>query len=103
MKEAKIKYYDKLSGFNITQKCVKDRIKAYPVATSTVCVYMTYDVYLQLKQEAEEIKKRYEYWDVSRGGYILSQKYRTELEKFLFTAKAKGLGSWKQIKKECEE
>jgi hypothetical protein len=32
-----------------------------------------------------EIKERFEYWESVRGAYIMSQKYRDELRKYLFS------------------
>jgi len=31
-----------------------------------------------------EIKEKFEYWESTRGAYIMSQKYRDELRKYLF-------------------
>jgi hypothetical protein len=45
----------------------------------------------QLADQKQKMLKLFEYWDISRGAYILSQEYRNELKKFIFTGKSKGL------------
>jgi len=42
-----------------------------------------------MKTTPRLIRKRFEYWESSRGAYILSQKYRDELREFIFTGKSK--------------
>ncbi|MBU0626389.1 hypothetical protein KKH82_02985 [Patescibacteria group bacterium] len=52
------------------------------------------------KEELEIIKERFDYWEDSRGAYILSPDYRNELREFIFTGKAKGLCDFEQYKKQ---
>jgi len=51
----------------------------------------------------ELIKERFDYWEDSRGAYILSQKYRDELREFLFTGDAPTMCNFEEYKKELEE
>lgn len=49
---------------------------------------------------AREIEERFDYWEHTRGAYVLDQKYRDELKEFIFTGKSEGLGDFKELKKE---
>lgn len=46
------------------------------------------------------IRDRFDMWEASRGGYILSQEYRDELKEYIFTGKSKGLGKYKEVIKD---
>ena len=39
----------------------------------------------------KELQKRWDYWDINRGGYIMSKEYRQELYELLFKGKTRGL------------
>ena len=46
-----------------------------------------------------EFRERFNYWEVTRGAYIMSKEYLTELETYLFTGKAEGLCDIEEIKR----
>ena len=48
-------------------------------------------IIVALADQKAKMIKLFEYWDMSRGAYILPQKYRDELKEFIFTGKTKGL------------
>ena len=59
-------------------------------------------ILIQYVQE-QLIKERYEYWEDSRGAYILSQHHRDELKEFIFTGESKGLCNFERYKKEMKK
>jgi hypothetical protein len=50
-------------------------------------------------REEDKIKERFDYWENSRGAYILPQNYRDELREFIFTGKSKTLCDFDEYKK----
>jgi len=50
-------------------------------------------------EEIDKIKERFEYWEISRGAYILSKEYLEELKEFIFTGKSKTLCDFEDYKK----
>ena len=57
----------------------------------------------KLKKKIKLIRERFEHWDVTRGGYILSQKRRDELKEFIFTGKSKTMYNFDKYKKDLEK
>jgi hypothetical protein len=56
-----------------------------------------------MKTTIRLIKKRYEYWEGTRGAYVLPQKYRDELKEFIFTGKCKTLCNFETYKKHLKK
>jgi hypothetical protein len=50
--------------------------------------------------DKSKVIERLDYWENSRGAYILPQNYRNELRDFILTGKVKGLCDIEEIKKE---
>ena len=50
----------------------------------------------------KKIEERLDWWECSRGSYILSQEYRDELKQFVLTGDAEGLCNHEQMIKEME-